>query len=169
VRTPKGQGRGTATGGFALRLYVVGSLVLALAPVSCGSQDKKDPVSPLEMAYRLIVGRWSRIHDAPDPFRPRGTPAAVEITFFRDGTFASHYEGEELAMLREYLKDDSLGPEVNGRYRIMGRKSHDLWLVPLHVEMEFGPRLRSLTVSEDELILGNVGDSWPEARYARSR
>jgi hypothetical protein len=72
-------------------------------------------------------------------------------------------------MLREYLEDDSLGPEVKGSYRITGRRAHDLWLVPLHVEMELGPRTRGLWVSEDELVLANVGDSWPEAKYVRAR
>lgn len=74
-----------------------------------------------------------------------------------------------LILLRAYFEDPAFGPNVAGSYRLEGRMGHDLWLIPLHIAMEYGPRWRPLTVAADELILGSVGESWPEARYRRVR
>jgi hypothetical protein len=77
------------------------------------------------------------------------------------------YNDEELESLREYMGDQTIGHRVEGRYMLGGRIAHDLWMVPVHITMDYGPRNRILNIADDILVLRNVGDSWQEATYKR--
>lgn len=148
------------------RLVVVGILLLLL--VFFGSSYVWDSFNAVPMASKKIIGKWlmkEAIEAYPYPF----TPAAKEITFFANGTFDSKYEGKRLEILRKYLRNETIGPEISGRYQIIGRSSYDLWMSPVFIKMRFGPERRTLEVSGDSLILGKVGDSWQKVVYTRTR
>ena len=161
-----------SSGSKSCFLLALGGLVACLAASSCATKDKgsqpaRDGCEGIEEA---IEGRW-RFADrgtAYDTFmRPNVSPHPDRIEF-ENGEFTAEYSDEHLEMLRRMTEDPSVRPVLRGRYEIVGRTARDLYLVPCSIRMGPGfPGIRSISLSNGQLELGNVGDTWSTEVYRR--
>ena len=132
-------------------------------------ENQRSPADCEELEEAL-EGRWRFLSrgDAYDTFfKPNVSPHPDRLEF-ENGEFTAEYSEAHLEMLRRMMEDPSVPSILRGGYEIVGRTARDLYLVPCSIRMGPGfPGIRSISVSNGQLELGNVGDTWSTEVYRR--
>ena len=147
-------------------------LVACLGASSCATEDTERQQAPggCEGVEQAIEGRWKFVDRGTvyESFLRSNVSPHPDRLEFEDGEFTAEYSKVQLEMLRRMMEDASVSPVLRGRYEIVGRKARDLYLIPCSIQMGPGfPEVRSISMSDGRLELGNVGDTWSVEVYRR--